>query len=493
MARYDYDFGIIGGGSGGLSAASVSAQLGARTLLIEKEPNLGGDCLHFGCVPSKTLIRSSRIYHDMQQAQKYGLSVRAEPVDFKQVRGRIRSVIGIIQKHDSVERFCGLGAQVLFGQPEFTDEHTVRLNGTSHTARRWLIATGSSPLVPPLEGLDQVSYITNKEIFYLDELPRRMVVIGGGPIGSEMGQAFARFGTSVTIVDMNDRILFKEDRALTEILLGVMKQEGVDFHLESTVTQVSEKNGEKLVEVKNKNGETTTLHCDTLLVAAGRVPNTGGLGLENIGVEQYRKGIKVDSRLRSTQKTIYGAGDVTGGYLFTHSAGYEGALAVVNAVARIPKKTDYTNLPWCTYTDPELASIGIKEKDAVDRGIEHTVWTEEFRGNDRSLAEGHETGVIKMLLDKKGRPLGVKILGPEAGNLLSEWVALFNTGGKLSSVGSAIHPYPTLSEVNFKVAGKPLAEKFYSEKTRKLLKFFFGLRGAACGTGVADAGAHPPG
>jgi pyruvate/2-oxoglutarate dehydrogenase complex dihydrolipoamide dehydrogenase (E3) component len=241
---------------------------------------------------------------------------------------------------------------------------------------------------------------------------------------------------------------------------------------------VSERSGEKTVEVEG--AERAALRCDQLLVAAGRVPNTGGLGLDRIGVRQHPGGIAVDRRLRSSQKHVYGAGDVIGGYLFTHAGGYEGVVAAVNAVARIPRKTDYTWMPWCTYTDPELGSIGMNEKRAREAGAAYTVWREEFRDNDRSRAEGHLVGTVKMLLDPGGRPLGVQILGPEAGNLLAEWVALLNGGGRLRSMASAIHPYPTLGEINFKVAGLPYRKKLYAEKTRKLLKLFFGLRGSAC-------------
>lgn len=485
MANYDFDFGIIGGGSAGLSAASVSARLGARTLLIEKEPELGGDCLHFGCVPSKTLIRSSRVYHLMKSSEDYGLpGGTVPPVDFAAVRERIRSVISAIQEHDSVKRFCGLGAQVQFGGPEFNDEHTVDLEGRRYSARRWLVATGSSPLVPHIEGLDRVAFITNKNLFSLERLPRHLVILGAGPIGSEMGQAFRRLGAEVTIIDRAGQILVKEDRDLADQLKSVMEQEGVRFYLRSTVSRVGEQSGEKFVEVDGP--EKVTLHCDALLVSVGRVPNTGGLGLDRIGVDRHRGGIAVDRRLRSSHKHIYGAGDVIGGYLFTHAGGYEGAIAVVNAVARIPRKTDYTWMPWCTYTEPELGSIGMNEKRAREAGLEYTVWREEFRDNDRSRAEGHRTGSVKMLLDHAGRPLGVQILGPEAGTLLAEWVALLNGGGKLRSVASAVHPYPTLGEINFKVAGGPYAQRFYSEKTRKLLKLFFGLKGRACGSEVRE-------
>jgi pyruvate/2-oxoglutarate dehydrogenase complex dihydrolipoamide dehydrogenase (E3) component len=481
MANFDYDFGIIGGGSAGLTAASVSSQLGAKTLLIEKKEALGGDCLHYGCVPSKALIRSARVYHLIKTAETLGLGkVTPPPVDFKKVSNRIRSVIAHIQKHDSVERFCKLGTQVEFGQPEFTDEHAMTLDGKTYSAKKWLVATGSSPFVPPIEGLDNTPFITNKEIFYLDKLPKSMVIIGAGPIGIEMGQSFNRFGTEVTVVDMADQILNKEDKDMSDGVMQVLSDEGVRFLMNASIKRVEDKGTHREVTVELKGGEAKTLRCDTILVSVGRTPNTEGLGLEKIGIQYDRRGIKVDSRLRTNLKHIYGAGDVIGGYLFTHASGYEGSIVTVNAIGHMPKKVDYTHLPWCTYTEPELASIGMNEKRASTAGVKYTVWKEEFQSNDRSVAEGHMTGHVKLLLNEKDKPIGVQIFGPEAGTLVSEWVAVMNSEVKLSTLASSVHPYPTLGEINFRVAGKRLAEKFYSEKMKKILKMFFNLRGRAC-------------
>ena len=480
MPTYDFDIGIIGGGSAGLTIAAGAAQLGAKTLLIEKEKELGGDCLHFGCVPSKTLINTARVYHQMKNAQAYGLpETDVPPVDFSRVVERIRSVIGAIQKHDSSERFCGLGARVEFGNPVFVDEHAVSLDGIPYTAKNWVIATGSSPVIPPIPGLDRTPFITNREIFYLERLPKSMIIIGGGPIGIEMGQAFSRLGTTVTVVEMGGAILPKEDKDMADLVMGVLQAEGVRFRLDATVLRAVKAGAEQ--EVVIKTGDTTeTLCAEALLVAAGREANLKGLGLEIIGVDFDRRGLKLDERLRTTQKHIYGAGDVTGGYQFTHAAGYEGGVVVTNAVFHLPRKVDYTYLPWCTYTDPELASIGINEKAAQDAGIKYSVWAEDFRGNDRSLAEGEATGKIKMLLNEKEKPIGVQILGPRAGDLLAEWVAVFNGKTALSTLASAVHPYPTLGEINKKVAGTFLSTKIFSEPVKKGLKLFFNLRGRAC-------------
>ena len=482
MATYDFDIGIIGAGAAGLTVASGAAQLGAKTLLIEKEKELGGDCLHFGCVPSKTLICTSQAYHTMKNSQAFGLPpVEVPPVDFTRVKERIRSVIATIQKHDSEERFCSLGAKVEFGEPAFKDEHSVRLNGKSVSAKTWVISTGSSPERPPIEGLDKTPYITNKEIFSLDRLPISMIILGAGPVAIEMAQAFSRLGTTVSVVQRSGQILTREDKDMADEIMHVLASEGVCFHLNTAVLGVRDLGKEGEVVIKDNEGGTSHLRAERILVAMGRDPNIKGLNLEGIGVELDRKGIRVDERMRTSQKHIYGAGDVTGKYQFTHAAGYEGSIVVSNAIFRLPRRANYRFLPWCTYTDPELASIGMNEKAAKEAGIEYSVFAEPFQGNDRSLAEGEKVGKIKMLLDKNEKPMGVQILGPQAGELLSEWVAVLNGKVKLSTLASAVHPYPTLGEINKRVAGSYLFSKIFSDRVRKGLKLFFNLKGRACG------------
>ena len=481
MANYDFDVGVIGGGAAGLTVTAGAAQLGARTLLLEKEKELGGDCLHFGCVPSKTLIKSAQMYHHMKNAAKFGLpQVDVPPVDFRQVAGRIKSVIDVIQKHDSTERFCKLGARVEFGSPAFTDEHTVRLDGNSYTAKNWVIATGSSAVAPPIEGLEQTGYVTNREIFYMDRLPASMIILGAGPIGCEMGQAFNRLGTKVAMVDMAPQILVKEDPDMAGLVMAAMESEGVAFHLNCTIESARDLDEAKEVTLRTGDGTTRKLKAELLLVALGRGANVEGLGLQDIGVEFDRPGIKVDSRLRTSQKHIYAAGDVAGGFQFTHAAGYEGGIVISNAVFHLPRKVDYTYLPWCTFTDPPLGSIGMNETMARAAGIDYAVWMEEFKDNDRSLAEGEKVGRIKMILDNNEKPIGVQILGPHAEDLLAEWVAVLNGKVKLSTLAAAVHPYPTIGEINKKVAGAYFAPKIFSDKVKKTLKFFFHLKGRAC-------------
>ncbi|MCF8041644.1 MAG: FAD-dependent oxidoreductase [Desulfarculaceae bacterium] len=481
MAGYDYDVGVLGGGSAGLTLASGAAQLGAKVLLIEKEPRLGGDCLHYGCVPSKTLIKSASVYHLMKTSARFGLpTVTPPPVDYAQVVARIKGVIAAIQQHDSAERFCELGAQVRFGQARFVDEHTVDLEGERISAKSWLIATGSSPALPPVPGLADIPYLTNKDIFYLERLPQTMIILGGGPIALEMAQAFQRLGCQVSLVQRSGQVLSKEDQDLADMAMAALQGEGVEFYLNTKLSAAREVSGRPALIFHDSQGQQVELSAEALLVALGRRANLDGLGLGDIGVEFDAKGLKLDHRLRTSHKHIYGAGDVTGGHQFTHAAGYEGGVVLANAVLHLPRKADYTWLPWCTFTEPELASVGMNEKAAAAAGLDYTVWSEDFAANDRALAEGSGMGRIKLILDKSEKPLGVQILGPHAGEIINEWVVVLGGGVKLSTLAGAMHPYPTLGEINKKVAGDVLAPKLFSDLVKKGLKVFFNTRGRAC-------------
>jgi pyruvate/2-oxoglutarate dehydrogenase complex dihydrolipoamide dehydrogenase (E3) component len=379
-----------------------------------------------------------------------------------------------------VDRFCRIGAKVVFGEPWFIDPHTIEIKGSTYSAQKWVIATGSSPSVPPVPGLRETPHITNKEIFYLNHLPENLIIFGAGPIGIEMAQAFGRFGSKVSVIDRAEQILIKEDKDMADAVMNVLKTEGVEFHLGVVVLEVKSSGEKKEVLLADSEGKTSRVEADTIFVAMGRVPNTAGMGLEEIGVELEKCAVKVDSRMRSNIKHIFAAGDVNGAYQFTHAAGYEAGIVLSNAVFRLPKTADYSNLPWCTYTKPELANIGMNEKSAQAAGITYSVWTEEFKDNDRSVAEGEQNGIIKMLLNEKEKPIGVQIFGSYAGELVNEWVAVMNGKIKISTLASAIHPYPTIGEINKRVAGNYLSTKIFSETVKKGLKFFFSLKGRAC-------------
>ncbi|WP_031479083.1 dihydrolipoyl dehydrogenase family protein [Maridesulfovibrio frigidus] len=477
MPICDYDLGVIGGGAAGLTVAAGAAQLGVKVLLIEKEEVLGGDCLHYGCVPSKTLIRTARVRHLMGKAQDFGLpAVELPPVDYSKVSDRISSVVSEIQKHDSVERFNSLGVDVRFGSPSFVEQYSVLMGGKTVSARSWVVATGSSPSAPPIPGLDDVPYLTNMDVFSMQDLPSSLVVLGGGPIAVEMAQAFQRLGCEVTVIQRSSHILSKEDADMAEYVMQGMMEDGVKFVLGAKVTLVKKSAGGVEVELE-ESGTPRVIKGAKLLVAMGRKANIDGLGLDEIGIAHTKAGIDVDAKMRTSVKNIYAAGDVTGKYRFTHAAGYEGGIIVANAVMHLPRKANYKWLPWCTYSDPELASVGLNESAAKAQGIKYSTVIEEFSGSDRALAEGEARGRIKIVLNRRGKPLGVQIAAVHAGELLGEWVAAVNGGVGLATLAGAIHPYPTMSEMNKKAAGKLIGEKIFSDNVRKILRKLFSYRG----------------
>ncbi len=490
MAVFDFDLGILGGGAAGLTAAAGAAQFGAKTILVEKAEKLGGDCLHFGCVPSKTLIRTAGVWSLARRAKEFGLpEIELPPVSLAAVMDRVRSVIDRIQEHDSPERFCRLGAAVRFGKPRFVDDHTVTVDGDRLTARAWIVATGSSPSLPPVEGIADVPYWTNETVFSQTELPGHLLVLGGGPIGVEMAQAFRRLGSKVTIIEYGDQVLGPEDPDIALILRSRLEAEGGKVLTDTKALKTTTAGSSVLLRVgpAKGDGEPWTIEGDILLVAAGRKPNVEGLELPAAGVEFSPRGVPADSRMRTNVSHIYSCGDVNGVFPFTHVAGYEAGIALSNAVLRLPRKADYSKVPWCTYTDPEVASIGLNERRAKASGVEYRVLESPFRDVDRALAEGETEGKIKVLISPSGALLGCQIAGHHAGELIHEWVAAINGGVKLSTMAGAIHAYPTLAEISKKAAGSYYSEKLFSDRTRKILRFLFDLKGRAC-TPEGEAG-----
>ena len=483
MARFDYDVGVIGGGAAGLTVAAGAAQFGAKTILIEKSAKLGGDCLHYGCVPSKTLIRTAGVWSLVRRSKEFGLpDAGAAPVDLGAVMDRVAAVIEKIQKHDSEERFCGLGVKVLFGQPRFADEHVVEHEAGRFAAKHWVITTGSRPAPPSVEGLDKVPYWTNETVFSQRQLPGRMLVLGGGPIGIEMAQSFQRLGTKVTVVEFLDQIMGPEDADVAAVVHQRLEEEGMAVLTGTKAVRVERCGTAFRLNVAPASGEGkgSTLEADALLVATGRRPNIEELNLEAAGVEFTPRGIAADDRLRTSRKHIFACGDVNGRFPFTHIAGYEGGIALTNAVLRLPRKADYSRAPWCTYTDPEVASVGLNEKRAKAEGVQCRLLEEQFDENDRALAEGETLGKAKVLVDAKGRLLGCQIVGPHAGELIHEWITAMNGGVKLSTLAGAIHVYPTLSEISKRAAGSFYSEKLFSDRAKNVLRFLFHMKGRAC-------------
>jgi pyruvate/2-oxoglutarate dehydrogenase complex dihydrolipoamide dehydrogenase (E3) component len=479
----EYDLGIIGGGAAGLTAAAGAAQFGAKTILIEKSNKLGGDCLHVGCVPSKTLIRTADVWSKAKRSKEFGLpELSLPPVDLGAVMDRVHSVIEKIQLHDSPERFCRLGAAVSFGHPEFTDDHTILMGGNRISAKSWIIATGSSPALPQVDGLSDVPFWTNETVFSQRKLPGSLIVLGGGPVGLELAQSFQRLGSLVTVVEFMNQILGPEDADIANILRGHLEEEGMKILVNTKVVRAEEKKGiiRLTVGPATGDGPGSVIEGDSLLVAAGRKPNVDGLRLEAAGVAFTAKGIPANPRMKTNIPHIYACGDVNGVLPFTHVAGYEAGIALSNAVLHLPRRVDYTRIGWCTYTDPEVASIGLNEKRAQKDGIKYRVIEESYRDNDRAIAEGMPEGKIKVIVTTDGRLLGCQIIGARAGDLIHEWIISLAGGVKLSTIASTVHIYPTLSEISKRAAGDLFASKIFSDKTRSLLRFLFHLKGRAC-------------
>jgi pyruvate/2-oxoglutarate dehydrogenase complex dihydrolipoamide dehydrogenase (E3) component len=465
----DYDLIVIGAGSAGLTAASAAAQLKAKVALVEREDRLGGDCLHHGCVPSKSLIHAARVAHTVRQGYRFGVHTGQPEIKFQEALGHVHRVIDRIQLYDSVERFESLGVEVIFGQGHFSDRRTFEVNGRQLRARAFLIATGSRPAAPTIAGLEAAGYLTNLTVFDLQQQPASLAVIGGGPIGCELGQAFARLGTEVTLIASKDTVLPKEDAEAAQVVQQQLAADGVRLLTGSRAEKVSLIDGKKHVWTGRE-----TVVVDEILLAAGRTPNVEQLNLEAAGVAVGKKGIQVNAKLQTTNPRIYAAGDVIGGYQFTHVAGSEGAVAMQNALLLPLKKMDYRVVPWATFTEPELARVGLTETEARQRYGQIRVLKQAFGEVDRALAEAAGYGFAKIITRPNGEILGAHIVGPAAGELIHEAVLAMTQKLKVGALRSMIHVYPTLAEVNSKAALQ-LTKQSYGENYRLqgLLRWIF--------------------
>ncbi|NBD14715.1 MAG: FAD-dependent oxidoreductase [Cyanobacteria bacterium] len=443
----EYDVVIIGGGSGGLVVASAAAQLKAKVALVEKD-RLGGDCLWFGCVPSKSLLHASRVAHEVKTSSRFGIYSTPPDIQFSEAMGHVQQAISNIQPNDSPERFEGLGVEVIFGQGEFKDEKTFTVNGRDLTARAFVISTGSRPKVPPIEGIEEAGFLTNEQVFSLKERPDSLAVIGAGPIGCELGQAFHRLGSQVTMISSRDHILPKEDPEAALVVERQLEADGIHLLRGARAQKVEVIDGKKHLWVGDEK-----VVVDEILVSSGRVPNVNSLNLEAAGVQYNEKGLLVNQKLQTSNKRIYGCGDVIGGYQFTHVAGYEAGVVIQNALFFPSAKADYRVIPWATFTEPELARVGLTEKQAKERyGNEFEVLKQEFADVDRAQAEGATEGFAKIITTPKGQILGAHIVGPSAGEIIHEVILAMKNQLPVSALTGMIHIYPTLSEVNSKAA-----------------------------------------
>ena len=452
-ATFDRNLIVIGGGSAGLVTSYIAAAVKARVTLIEKH-KMGGDCLNTGCVPSKALIRSARFIAQQKRASALGMKSANVDFDFADVMERIQRVITTIEPHDSVDRYRDLGVDVVEGAAKITSPYTVEVNGKTLTTRNIVIATGARPFVPPLQGLDEVGYLTSDNIWELREQPKRLVVLGGGPIGSELAQSFARLGTHVTQVELADRLMGREDPDVSEVVMARFKAEGIDVRTGHQAKAFCIEDGNKTLICEHQ-GEEVRIPFDQVLIALGRAANTTGFGLEELGVTVDRT-VSVNELLQTNFPNIFAAGDVAGPYQFTHTAAHQAWYAAVNSLFSGFKsfKVDYRVIPWATFTDPEVARVGLNETEANEKGIEYELTTYGIDDLDRAIADEEAHGFIKVLtVPGKDRILGVTIVGEHSGDLIAEYVTAMKHGLGLNKILGTIHIYPTMAEANKYVAG----------------------------------------
>jgi len=447
MGKSPYDLVIIGAGSAGLTAASLAKQLGAKVALLEKN-RIGGDCTWTGCVPSKTLLKVARVTHQMRTADRYGLSPIKPVVDMRSVMSHVQNVIAQVYQHESPEVLRAQGIDVFLGDVQFRDPHTLVVDDTTITARHILLATGAHPLIPPIAGLNNVGYMTYESLWNLDKMPQHLLVIGAGPIGCEMAQAFRRLGAKVTILEGGERMLPRDEPAASQVIAEVFTSEGIHLRFNVMVERAWQDNtGIRLLA----GGEESI--GDALLVAVGRRPNVDNLALDKAGVSYSAHGITVDEHLRTNQRHIYAAGDCIGSYQFTHYAGWQAAMAVRNALLPGAARGITDRVPWVTFTDPEVAHIGLTENEAHNKygnNVMTCQWPMEQV--DRAQTERDTVGFMKLVHEKDGRLLGVTIVASRAGEMIHEWIVALERGLKVGELANVIHVYPTYSTASMQAA-----------------------------------------
>jgi pyruvate/2-oxoglutarate dehydrogenase complex dihydrolipoamide dehydrogenase (E3) component len=455
MAYLKTDILVIGAGSGGLSVAAGAVQMGADVILLEGH-KMGGDCLNYGCVPSKALLAAGHAAHAMTAGAAMGITPVAPQIDYAAAKDHVARVIAQIEPVDSQERFEGLGVKVIRAHGHFTGPNTVQAGDDTITARRIVIATGSRPLVPPIPGLDKVPYLTNETLFDLRARPDHLLIIGGGPIGMEMAQAHRRLGCEVTVIE-GAKALGKDDPELAAVVLDSLRAEGITIAEDALAAEIRGQAG--AIEVEVKDGR--VFKGTHLLVAVGRKSNIEKLSLEAAGIKTTKTGIKVDDRMRTTNKRVFAIGDVAGGLQFTHVAGYHAGLIIRQALFGLPARQKTAHIPWATYTDPELAQVGLTEAEALKKhGAALEVVRFDYHHNDRAIATLQTKGLIKVMVHK-GRPVGVSIVGHQAGELITLWSMAIANNLKMSAVAGMVAPYPTISEINKRAAGAYFSPRLF--------------------------------
>lgn len=466
MQELKTDILVIGAGSGGLSVAAGASQMGADVILLEGH-KMGGDCLNFGCVPSKALIASGKAAYGQAHSAALGVADVVPQVDYAAAKDHVHDVIAQIEPMDSQERFEGFGVNVIREFGSFVSPTQVQAGDNLITARRVVIATGSSPLVPPIPGLDQVPFYTNETIFDLRDRPEHLLIIGGGPIGMEMAQAHVRLGCKVTIVE-GLKALGKDDPEAAAVVLDSLRAEGVVVHEEAMVAQIRDNKG--AIEIVTETGEIYS--GSHLLLAVGRKANTDRLNLKAAGIEPTRNGIKVYDALRTTNRRVYAIGDVAGGLQFTHVAGYHAGIIIRSALFGLPSKAKTAHIPWATYTDPELAQVGLTEAQAREHhGDKIEIARFDYHHNDRAISERKTKGFIKVMV-VKGRPVGATIVGHQAGELINLWSLALANNLKMGQIAAMVSPYPTIGELNKRVAGAYFSPRlFENQMVKQVVRF----------------------
>ena len=457
------DLVVIGGGAGGLVVASVAAQLGLDVVLINKEEAMGGDCLHYGCVPSKALLKSASVAHVIRQACRWGLDAAEPEVDMQAVNQVIKNAIDSIQVHDSRERFEALGCEVVTGEARFTAPTQIAVGDKIFDAKRFVVATGSYAWIPPIKGLQQVDFLTNEDMFSLPVLPESMIILGGGPIGVEMAQAYSRLGTKVTVVELAPRLLFRMDNEASDVLADVLTEEGVSLVLNNEVVEVAEYDDKKHITLKDGS----TLQAEALLVAIGRRPVVDTLNLEKANIDFEASGIKVNRKMQTSNKNIYACGDVTGEMPLTHVAELQAGIIIANMIFKTPKKINYEVIPAVVYTDPEVAQVGIsvEQCNQLPKG---EIYHFDIDQLDRAVTDNTKAGVAKILTDR-GRIVGAHIMAPHAGELIHELALAVQEKMKVSKITSLVHAYPSYSQLNKRLAGQYYKDRLFSPFTRKMV------------------------
>ena len=455
MAKYEANIVVIGAGSAGLVSAYIAAAVKSKVILIERH-KMGGDCLNTGCVPSKAILRSAKVANYMSRANEFGLeTVEVKPV-FKKIMNRVHEVIKEIEPHDSIERYTDLGVECVTGEADIVDKHTVKVGDRTITAKNIIIATGARPFVPPIEGLDSIDYLTSDNVWSLEEQPKRLVVLGGGPIGCELSQAFSKLGSEVTMVEMMGQLMGREDSDVANVITEKFEKDGINVLTNHKAVKFTNDNGQKVLHCESE-GKMVEVPFDQVLVAVGRKANSEGLGLEKLGVKTRPNGtIETDEYLRTAVPNVFACGDITGPYQFTHTAAHQAWYAVVNALFGFARKfkVDYRVIPWATFTMPEVARVGINESEAKEKGIDYEVTRYGIDDLDRAIADGEAHGFIKVITPKgKDTILGVTIVGHHAGDLIAEYVLAMKHNIGLNKILGTIHLYPSLAEMNKYVAG----------------------------------------